>query len=170
MMKTMMVMMMMMMMMMMTSGGVVDALSHTQTGFAGTVITLCCIAVPTLYTVILLSICCYMYKHFIVYIIYRAVRRHNGHSLIFWPIEPVMATKPVQKYFYIFKFFGKITKSLAIKPVWNLSFLYVFSSDRSFYSDSVLVEIRSANFLRFWAFLTICIVFLFQTWMQIDND
>ena len=37
-----------------------DALSHTQTGFAGTVITLSCIAVPTLYTVILLSICCYV--------------------------------------------------------------------------------------------------------------
>ena len=40
------------------------------------------------------------------------------------------------------------------------------SSDRSSYSDSVLVEIR-ANFLRFWAFLPIYIVFLFEILTQI---
>ena len=44
--------------------------------------------------------------------------------------------------------------------------LGVISSDRSSYSDSVLVEIR-ANFLRFWTFLPKYKVFLFEIWMQI---
>ena len=57
--------------------------------------------------------------------------------------------------------------------VWRLKLciLDFVRSDRSSYSDSVLGEIRARpNFLRFWAFLPIYLVFLFENWMQIDNN
>ena len=45
------------------------------------------------------------------------------------------------------------------------------SSDRSSYSDSVLLLVRGkGNFFRFWAFMPIYLVFLFENWMQIDNN
>ena len=46
----------------------------------------------------------------------------------------------------------------------------VVSSDRSSYSESVLLLVRKGNFFRFWAFLPIYLVFLFENWMQIDNN
>jgi len=46
----------------------------------------------------------------------------------------------------------------------------IFSSDRSSYSDSVLLLVMAGNFFRFWAFLPIYLVFLFENWMQVDNN
>ena len=50
-----------------------------------------------------------------------------------------------------------------------ISSLFIFSSDRSSYSDGgLLYMIR--HFLKFWAFLPIYLVFLFENWMQIDYN
>ena len=54
----------------------------------------------------------------------------------------------------------------------NCSPVCIFiSSDRSSYSDSGLLYVCSkGHFLRFWAFLPKYLVFLFENWMQIDNN
>ena len=48
--------------------------------------------------------------------------------------------------------------------------IFVVSSDRSSYSDSGLLYNVRGHFLRFRAFLPIYLVFLFENWMQIDNN
>ena len=64
-----------------------------------------------------------------------------------------------------------VLKSLCFHPILVEAPLFV-SSDRSSYSDSgLLYNVRSSgHFLRFRAFLPIYLVFLFENWMQIDNN
>ena len=55
---------------------------------------------------------------------------------------------------------------------WIKNLKKVVSSDRSSYKDSgLLYNVRSAShFLRFQAFLPIYLVFLYENWIQIDNN
>ena len=83
------------------------------------------------------------------------------HNPPFWHLS-------TEAKFYICKFSCFLTLGIDI-----LSLIIVVSfvsSDRSSYSDGGLIYIDTVTFLRFWAFLPIHLVFLFENWMHIDNN
>ena len=61
------------------------------------------------------------------------------------------------------------------RPIWHIRFIY--STVVLLAPTGALIVIvvyytsgRQGHFLRFWAFLPIYLVFLFENWMQIDNN